>query len=147
MTEEYAKSVGIDTVPGILYTASEDVASEERILNVQSKTNILESFDTFVELLLLMIVLLSAAAVLLGIIVLYNLGVMSYAERYRDMATLKVIGFRNKQIRKLLISQNIWITVTGIILGFFAGIGVLEYLMAALASEYEMKVIIGVHLP
>ena len=54
-----------------------------------------------------------------------------------------MIGFRNKQIRKLLISQNIWITVAGIILGFFAGIGVLEYLMAALASEYEMKVIIG----
>ena len=124
-------------------TQKTDIPDDARISSVQSKTEIAESMDQFMQIMYMAVGVLVLAAIVLGIVVLYNLGVMSYAERYREMATLKVIGFRNKQIRKLLISQNIWITVVGIIVGFVAGVGVLEYLMAALASEYEMKVVIG----
>ena len=79
----------------------------------------------------------------LGIVVLYNLGVMSYTERYREMATLKVVGFKNSKIGRLLISQNLWLTVIGILIGLPAGVGVLQYLLTALASEYEMKLTLG----
>ena len=88
-------------------------------------------------------ILLVIAAVLLGIVVLYNLGVMSYTERYREMATLKVVGFKNSRIARLLIGQNLWLSVLGIAVGLPAGIGVLQYLLSALASEYEMKLALG----
>ena len=91
----------------------------------------------------MMIVLLVIAAVVLGIVVLYNLGVMSYTERYREMATLKVVGFKNSKIARLLIGQNLWLTVIGIIIGIPAGVGVLKYLLTALASEYELKLVLG----
>ena len=74
---------------------------------------------------------------------LYNLGVMSYTERYREMATLKVVGFKNSRIARLLIGQNIWLSILGILIGLPAGIGVLKYLLNALASEYEMKLALG----
>ena len=90
-----------------------------------------------------MIWLLVIAAVALGIVVLYNLGVMSYTERYREMATLKVVGFKNSKIGRLLISQNLWLTVIGILIGLPAGVGVLQYLLTARASEYEMKLTLG----
>lgn len=45
----------------------------------------------------MMIGILVVAALGLGMVVLYNLGVMSYTERYREMATLKVVGFRDKR--------------------------------------------------
>jgi putative ABC transport system permease protein len=90
-----------------------------------------------------MIYLLVIAAVLLGLIVLYNLGVMSYVERYRELATLKVVGFKDKQIGKILISQNLWLTVLGIIVGIPVGVGVLNILIKALASEYEMVLVLG----
>ena len=83
------------------------------------------------------------AAILLGIVVLYNLGVMSYVERYRELATLKVLGFRDKHIGKLLISQNIWLTVIGVLLGIPAGVGVLHVLVTALVSEYELSLTLG----
>ena len=79
----------------------------------------------------------------LGIVVLYNLGVMSYVERYREMATLKVVGFKDRKIAGLLISQNLWLSVLGILIGLPAGVGVLQYLLTALASEYEMKLCLG----
>jgi len=68
---------------------------------------------------------------------------MSYMERYREMATLKVLGFRNKAIGRLLISQNLWISAVGTLLGIPAGIWVLKSLMKLLAGEYEMEVSIG----
>ena len=103
----------------------------------------MDSFITFMDLMNTMIYLLVLAAVVLGIVVLYNLGVMSYTERYREMATLKVVGFKDRKIAGLLISQNLWLTVLGILLGLPAGYGVLSYLLNALASEYEMKLRIG----
>ena len=51
------------------------------------------------------------AAAVLGIVVLYNLVIMSYTELYREMATLKVVGFSDKKIGKLLIGQNMWVTL------------------------------------
>lgn len=54
-----------------------------------------------------------------------------------------VLGFRDKHIGKLLISQNIRLTVIGVLLGIPAGVGVLYVLVAALVSEYELSVTLG----
>lgn len=104
---------------------------------------IMDSYDTFMELMNVMIVVLVVAAIILGVVVLYNLGIMSYVERYRELATLKVLGYRDKHIGKLLISQNIWLTVIGVLLGIPTGISVLYVLVTALASEYELSIMLG----
>ena len=68
---------------------------------------------------------------------------MSYTERYREMATLKVVGFKDSKIAQLLVGQNLWLTVIGIIAGLPAGALTLRYLINALAGEYEMRMVIG----
>ena len=90
-----------------------------------------------------MIILLVVVGAVLGIVVLYNLGTMSYSERYREMATLKVVGFKDKKIGRILIEQNVWLTVVGMIIGLPLGFFTLDYLVKALASEYEMRVTVG----
>ncbi|QTE69294.1 ABC transporter permease [Clostridiales bacterium] len=143
MTSAYADASGIPYTVSAVVTDHEDLPSGGHILNVQSKQSIMDSFDTFMDLMNKMIWLLVVAAVLLGIVVLYNLGVMSYTERYREMATLKVVGFKDSRIGRLLIGQNLWLTVIGILIGIPAGVGVLQYLLTALASEYELKLTLG----
>ncbi len=143
MTDACADRAGIPYTISSIFTDKTDLASNEQILNTQSRQSILDSFGTFMQLMNTMIVMLVVAAVILGIVVLYNLGVMSYLERYREMATLKVLGFKDKKIGRLLISQNLWLTVLGVLLGLPAGYGVLQYLLTALATEYEMKLVIG----
>ena len=49
----------------------------------------------------------------------------------------------NKKIGQLLISQNIWLTAIGVIIGLPSGVGVLQWLLTALASEYELKLMLG----
>ena len=145
MTDAYAESVGVEYHINSVYTdtAAEDIESSAIISGKQDKKTIMDSYDTFMEIMNVMIVVLVIAAIVLGIVVLYNLGVMSYVERSRELATLKVLGFRDKQIGKLLISQNIWLTVIGVLIGIPAGVGVLYVLVTALVSEYELSLTLG----
>ena len=124
MTDTFAEKTGITYSVSSVMTDAAEIPDDPHILNTQSKQSIMDSFDTFMDLMNKMIWLLVIAAVLLGIVVLYNLGVMSYTERYREMATLKVVGFKDSKIGRLLISQNLWLTVLGILIGIPAGIGI-----------------------
>jgi putative ABC transport system permease protein len=143
LSDEAADRLGIPYSINTVYTRETGVEAGGVISSVQSKQSILQSFDKFMELMNTMILLLVAAAVVLGLVVLYNLGIMSYTERYREMATLKVVGFRDRQIGRILIGQNLWLTVLGVVIGLPAGVGVLQYLLTALASDYEMKLTLG----
>lgn len=145
ISQSYAEKTGISYTVDSVYTstAKTDIATDTAIKSVQSKQSIMDSFDSFIEIMDTMIIILIAGALILGIVVLYNLGVMSYTERYREMATLKVVGFKDKKIGSLLISQNLWLSIIGIALGIPAGIGALDYLLKALAGEYEMKMYIS----
>lgn len=142
---EYASSLKLGYTPDSVYTSVEkaDIGDDAAIKSVQSKQMIIDSFDSFLEIMNMMIALLIVGALVLATVVLYNLGVMSMTERYREMATLKVVGFRDKKIGKLLIDQNLWLSIIGIILGIPAGYGTLAVLEKELASEYELKTTVG----
>ncbi len=146
ISPKYAEKAGIAVKADSIYTSTEkaDIKAESAIKSVQSKQMIIDSFDTFNEIMNMMVAVLIVAATVLGTVVLYNLGVMSYTERYREMATLKVVGFRNRKIGKLLISQNMWVTVIGVIIGIPAGMGTLSFLVTQLASEYELRIRVSV---
>lgn len=145
MTSEFADEFGIKYSISALYTNQDsgEIPSSELISGKQDKRQLMDSFGSFVQIMDGMVIILVIAAVILGIVVLYNLGVMSYVERSRELATLKVLGFRSKKIGQLLISQNLWLTVIGVLLGLPAGLGTLQWMLSALASEYEMKLMLG----
>ena len=149
MNEDYAEKIGLTGSEAYkinsVYTLTDkaEISTGSNITSVQSKQDIIDSFDSFMKIFYFFIIVLIVASVLLCLIVLYNLGIMSYMERYREMATLKVLGFRNKAIGRLLISQNLWIAAAGTLLGIPAGIWALNYLMDMLAREYEMETMVG----
>lgn len=149
MSEGYAAKLGLTGSEAYkinsVYTMKDknEVGTGSLITSVQSKQDIIDSFDSFMKIFYFFVIVLIAASVLLCLIVLYNLGIMSYMERYREMATLKVLGFRNRPIGQLLISQNLWISAAGTLLGIPAGIWALNVLMELLAGEYEMETLVG----
>ena len=146
MTDDYAEKAEIPYHIGTIYTDrdSESIEQSALIAGKQDKDMIMETYDTFMEIMDLMVLIFVFAAVILGVVVLYNLGIMSYVERQRELATLKVLGFRDKRIGSLLISQNVWLTVLGVLLGLPLGVGVLYILITALVSEYELSLTLGV---
>lgn len=150
ISKKYADSLGFDFEISSLYTdtdrtviKNDQSSAAAAVKSIQDKKDIIDTFDTFFEIMNEMIILLVVVGAVLGIVVLYNLGTMSYSERYREMATLKVVGFKDKKIGRILIEQNVWLTVVGMIIGLPLGFFTLDYLVKALASEYEMRVTVG----
>lgn len=145
MTDTYANKIGIEYKINCIYTNKtiDEIEKTRIISTIQDKETIMDSYGKFMEIMNTMIVVLAIAAIVLGIVVLYNLGVMSYVERYRELSTLKVLGFKDSAIRKLLVSQNSWITFIGIIFGIPAGIMGLKFLLKALVNEYELSLYMG----
>lgn len=145
MTAGYAESIGIPYHISSVYTnkPSEAIEDSALIAGKQDKQTIMDTYDSFMDIMNIMVFMFVLGAVILGIVVLYNLGVMSYVERSRELATLKVLGFRDRHIGRLLISQNVWLTALGVVIGLPAGIGTLQVLITALATEYELKLCMG----
>lgn len=144
MDSIYAESIGIKFEPTIIYTnfESTDIELSKNIQSIQTKSQLSQSYDTLMQLMNISITILMVSALVLALIVLYNLGVMGYIERYRELATIKVLGFKDKQISKLLIGQNTVLTIIGTIIGLPLGYLTLYYMVKKLASDYELKVVI-----
>ena len=121
----------------------ENIAPDKLINDVQSKKALMESFDRLMEVMNAMVAAIALVAVCMAVAVLYNLGVMSRVERSRELATLKVVGFRDRRLSRLLISQNLWLTVLGVLVGLPLGAAALRYLLKMMASEYELKITMG----
>lgn len=142
MTVDCAKNIGIPYTIDTIYTKTlkSDILQDENITSISTKEDIMNTFDTFMAIMNEMIFMLVAFSCILAFVVLYSLGTMSFTERYRELCTLKVLGFKNNKIRTIMITQTIWLSLLGIAIGVPLGMAVLKLLIKLLASEYEMKV-------
>lgn len=91
------------------------------------------------EIMNMMIGMMVGGAVILGVVVLYNLGVLSFVEKMREIATLKVLGFQSRKIRGILQKQNIWVTAIGILIGLPAGYGLLMGICSTMPDTMDME--------
>lgn len=57
----------------------------------------------------------------LAFVVLYNMEILNFIERTREFATLKVLGFHQKETRSLIVRENVLITIIGIAAGIVPG--------------------------
>ncbi len=85
--------------------------------------------------------IIAVVAVVMGVVVLYNLGVLSYIEKVREIATLKVLGFRSGNIRFILLQQNLVITAMGAVLGIPFGVVALGQLTDMIMGIFSDMVV------
>lgn len=142
MTENTANELGISYKIQTLYT-NLNAMVDSNVSSITTKTELLSAFNTMMEMMDSMIWILILASAILAVVVLYNLASLGYIEKIREMSTLKVIGFTNKKIAKILVVGTIWITVVGLIIGLPLGAYLLDILLRALAGEYEMNMAFG----
>ena len=138
MTRKYLESLGINYQPDALYT-NVDLSNEKEIKNVLTIQNIdslKEGMTGMLSMMKTMLVLIIGIAVLLGGIIIYNLGILSYTEKEYQFATLKVLGFKDKQIENIFIKQNNWIAIISIIFGLPMGFYLTDWLFKTAIEEH-----------
>lgn len=142
--EEY-ESLQYDFNPTSFYTnmtIPQYVKDSDDISGVISIEQLKIDLDKNMEMMNLMVGILIVAAVLLGIIVLYNMGVLSFLEKTREVATLKVLGFSSGRIRRILRQQNNWITIIGIVAGLILGYQFLDIMMQTMSEDNDMPTVV-----
>ena len=140
MTRKYYESLGLTYKADSLYTNEDlsEVSTIEGVDKIQSISNLREGMESMLETMKTMIALLIIVSATLGYVIIYNLGILSFTEKQYQFATLKVLGFQNKQIKNIFIKQNLWLSITGIILGLPLGYIMVDYIFkSALGDNYD----------
>ena len=138
MTREYFESLGLDYTPDALYT-NNDLSNTKEIKNIETIQNIDNLKDGMTDMLSMMktmLVLIIGIAVLLGAIIIYNLGILSFTEKQYQFATLKVLGFKDSQIKNIFVKQNNWIAIISIIIGLPLGYYLTDWLFKTAIEEH-----------
>ena len=128
----YQANTIIGQVPSKAYLQSSQITS------IQYRDDMEKNLETMMDATMMMISVFVIAAVLLGSVILYNLGTLSYMERYHELATLKVLGFQSTALRKIMIQQNFWLTFIGICLGIFAGYWLLNFMLGTVQNSMDV---------
>lgn len=79
------------------------------------------------------VLIILAAALLIAVV--YNIATINIFEKQRELATLKVLGFKNKEVKKLIFNENYIITILGIIAGLPLGKWLGGYIMTASSTD------------
>ena len=143
MNRAYLESLNIKYQPDSLYTKNnlKNTKELDGVELIQDIKALEKSMETMLSMMKKMIILIICFAILLGAIIIYNMGILSYSEKEYQFATLKVLGFSDKKIKKIFIEQNIWITVASIILGLPSGYFLTSWLFKVCLDEaYDFAV-------
>lgn len=146
MTKEYLESLDIDYKPDSLYTNTDlkDIKDIKNVSLVQDINELKNSLESMLSMMKSMIMLIIVFAIGLGAIIIYNMGILSYSEKQYQFATLKVLGFSDKKIRKIFVQQNNWITVLSIIIGLPTGYYMTSWIYeSVIADNYDLSAYIN----
>ena len=117
---------------------SSNLLTNDNINAVNYSTDNIESYNTIIKGMNQIVYLIIGAALLLAIIVLYNLLIINMTERKREIATLKVLGFKNHEISSYVYRETIILMIIGIVVGIFLGILLHQYVIITAETDNIM---------
>ena len=131
MSPNTLEDQGLNFTPTNILTKDKFGENYDSIKSVSSMGKMKESWDNVTHAVMMMVYVVTFVAVALAILVLYNLGILSFTEMEREIATLKVLGFKTDVLRKLLLTQNVIFTAIGFVLGIPLGFYFMTLMMNA----------------
>ena len=115
------KLFDIETIDGITF----NTASKETFHNTIKNLNYV-----------VLIMIISAGA--LAFVVLYNLTNVNISERIREIATIKVLGFYDKEVSAYIYRENIILTIIGTVVGLGLGTILHKFIMVTVEIQSMM---------
>ena len=98
-----------------------NLMSKEGVSSATRITSMMGMIDDTLKSLNYIVIILIVSAGLLAFVVLYNLANVNISERIRELATIKVLGFYDKEVYDYVTRETIILTIIGIVLGLFGG--------------------------
>lgn len=146
LRDDYEKT-GAEYTPALLMTDDEsahDASALKYVTSVNSRSDMIAAYEKSMEVVNIMVYMMVIFSTVMIVVVLYNSGSLSFNERVKEFATLKVMGLQSAQIRHLLTVQNIWLSVIGIIIGTPLGNMSLNAMMNSNGENFDYSLSVPV---
>ena len=114
-----------------------NILNMDGVASVSSINALMQSVSDMLNTMNYVVVVLIVASAMLDFVVLYNLANINIAERQREIATLKVLGFHDNEVDNYINKENIIFTILGIALGLILG----TFLTSAIIGSIEIDVL------
>lgn len=116
----------------------EDLMDNKGVVGAILVSTIQEEFGKSLESLDYVVYILILAAGALAFVVLYNLTNINITERIREIATIKVLGFRDKEVSAYVYRENIFLTMMGTLAGLGLGVILHGFVMNTMEIDSMM---------
>ncbi|OUQ29057.1 hypothetical protein B5E77_01470 [Lachnoclostridium sp. An131] len=116
----------------------EDYMELDAVLGVTFISGTAETVEDMLDTMNVVILVLVVSAGMLAFIVLYNLNNINISERKRELATLKVLGFFDREVSSYVNRENIMLTVIGTAVGLIMGTALHRYVMTTVETDTLM---------
>lgn len=141
MLESTLEKNGIDFVPTTIITSKSvdenKYENSDYVISVSSKSDMVKSWETNIEIFDVIIMIFVSFSFVLVFIVLQNAATLSFNERRKEFATLKVMGVKHTDLKKILRAQNLWLTIVGILAGMPFAIYVLRLMFETNGGDVD----------
>lgn len=130
-------------------TVSRDMMDHAAVKAVSQNASMISLFNSVAKSLDTTMMILVVVSILLAIVILYNLTNINVAERIRELSTIKVLGFHNKEVMLYIYRETILLSIIGILMGLVGGYYLHQFLIAMIAPDailFYPKVGLGVFL-
>ncbi len=111
---------------------------ESGIAGIVQNTTMISQINVIVKSLNKIMWVLIVVAVLLGVVILYNLTNINVSERIRELSTIKVLGFYDKEVTLYIYRETIILTLLGILVGFLTGDWLYQYIITVVPPDEVM---------
>ena len=146
ITKDFYEKIGGKYTPTTFYLSNNDLAKKGELtknLNIQSKAVVTDNLNQMLKTILNTLAVLLSLAIFLGIVVFYNMGVLSFCEQEIQFATMKVIGFSSAKLLKIFTWQNIFITILSGLIGLPLGLILTNYIyQVSVDDAYDIQTFI-----
>lgn len=103
------------------------------VIGLVQNASTIQLFESFANSLNHTMAILVLVSVLLAIVILYNLTNINVAERIRELSTIKVLGFHNKEVTLYIYRETIILSLIGMIVGLVSGFYLHQFLIQMIA--------------
>ncbi|MDF2943618.1 MAG: transporter permease [Herbinix sp.] len=108
----------------------DNLGEDDRILTVSSSQDARDTFEDVKKIVNMVVYLLISMSAVLALTVLFTLSNINVSERERELATMKVLGFKPKEVNSYVNKETFILTLLGILLGMPAGYGITYAILA-----------------
>ena len=145
-SDTYKQLYGVDPNDNTLFVLCEEdsmnvqkmLASDENVASIGFMDSQIDNFNTMIQALDMIIIVLIVSSLALAFVVLGNLMNINISERQREIATLKVLGFRKREVQSYIYKENNVLTFFGALFGLPLGIALHHWIMKDLQFSYVM---------